>query len=60
MSELSRRLELSLAGVSQSVKRGEKIADEGGFSQNVKLPALKSGASRYGKYLFQTDSLDPA
>ena len=31
MSELSRRLELSLAGVSQSVKRGEKIADEGGF-----------------------------
>ena len=31
MSELSKRLELSLASVSQSVKRGEKIADEGGF-----------------------------
>ena len=27
MSELSRRLELSLAGVSQSVKRGEDDAD---------------------------------
>jgi len=32
MSELSRRLELSLAGVSQSVKRGEKIADQAGFA----------------------------
>jgi len=31
MSEVSRKLELSLPGVSQSVKRGEKIADAGGF-----------------------------
>jgi hypothetical protein len=28
MSEMSRRLRLSLAGVSQSVRRGEKIAGE--------------------------------
>jgi hypothetical protein len=27
----NRMLELSLAGVSQPVERGEKIADEGGF-----------------------------
>jgi REP element-mobilizing transposase RayT len=31
MSEVSRKLELSLPGVSQSVKCGEKIADDGGF-----------------------------
>ena len=31
MSELSRKLELSLSGVSQSVGRGEKIAEEEGF-----------------------------
>ena len=31
MSELSGRPELSLAGVGQLVKRGEKIADEEGF-----------------------------
>ena len=31
MSELSRRLEISLRGASQSVKRGEKIADDEGF-----------------------------
>jgi hypothetical protein len=31
MSELSRKLELYLTGVIQSVKRGEKIANEGGF-----------------------------
>ncbi len=31
MMELSRKLELSLAGVSQSVGRGEKIADAEGF-----------------------------
>jgi hypothetical protein len=28
--------------------------------KNVKLPALKSGASRKGKYLFQIASLNPA
>ncbi|MEW6669163.1 MAG: transposase, partial [Thermodesulfobacteriota bacterium] len=32
MSELARRLRLSLAGVSQSVRRGERIADETGYS----------------------------
>jgi len=31
MSELSNRLELSMAGISQSVKRGEMIAEEEGF-----------------------------
>jgi hypothetical protein len=31
MTEMSRRLKLSPSGVSQSVIRGEKIADEGGF-----------------------------
>jgi hypothetical protein len=31
MSELLRRLELSLAGVSQSVKRREKTADDESF-----------------------------
>jgi hypothetical protein len=28
--------------------------------KNVKLPALKGGASRKGKYLFQIASLNPA
>jgi putative transposase len=32
MSELSRKLGLSLAGISQSVKRGERIAVEEGYS----------------------------
>jgi putative transposase len=32
MSELSVKLGLSLAGVSQSVRRGETIADETGYS----------------------------
>jgi putative transposase len=32
MSELSRRLGLSLAGISQSVKRGERIAVEEGYN----------------------------
>jgi hypothetical protein len=32
MSEMSRRLRLSLAGVSQSVRRGERIAGETGYS----------------------------
>ena len=31
MSELSNRLELSMAGISQTVGRGEKIAEEEGF-----------------------------
>ena len=31
MSEFSRRLELSLAGISQSAKRGEKIEEAEGF-----------------------------
>lgn len=31
MSELSGKLYLSLPGVSQSVRRGEKIADDEGF-----------------------------
>ena len=31
MTELSRRLNLSLSGVSQSVMRGEKIAEINGF-----------------------------
>jgi REP-associated tyrosine transposase len=31
MTELSRRLDLSLTGVSQSVDRGEKIAELNGF-----------------------------
>jgi putative transposase len=31
MTELSRRLKLSLSGVSQSVIRGEKIAEANGF-----------------------------
>jgi REP element-mobilizing transposase RayT len=31
MSELSRKLELSMAGISQSVKRGEMTAEEEGF-----------------------------
>ena len=35
MSELSRRLELSLAGVSQSVKRGENDADFQGFLEII-------------------------
>ena len=31
MMELSKKLELSMAGISKSVKRGEKIAEEEGF-----------------------------
>ncbi len=31
MAELSRKLHISLAGVSQSVKRGEKLANEKGY-----------------------------
>jgi hypothetical protein len=31
MAELSRRLNLSLSGVSFSVKRGEKIAQDNGY-----------------------------
>jgi alanine dehydrogenase len=31
MSELSKRLALSPAGISHTVKRGEKIAEEEGF-----------------------------
>jgi REP-associated tyrosine transposase len=31
MTELSRRLDLSLSGVSQSVIRGEKLVEENGF-----------------------------
>jgi len=31
MAELSRRLNLSLSGVSLSVKRGEKIVQEKGY-----------------------------
>ena len=31
MTELSRRLDLSLSGVSQSVTRGENIAETNGF-----------------------------
>ncbi len=30
------------------------------FYETVKLPALKGGASRKGKYLFQIASLNPA
>ena len=32
MMDLSKRLELSMAGISQTVKRGEKIAEEEGFT----------------------------
>jgi hypothetical protein len=31
MAELSRRLGLSLTGLSQSVKRGEKVAQDKGY-----------------------------
>jgi hypothetical protein len=34
MAELSRRLRLSLSGVSQSVKRGEKMAENTAYKLN--------------------------